>query len=475
MSWSAPSSGGAPAYQPAPAYAQQHYPQQQAYGQPPYTQPPYQQSAPPSTQSSSAPTTYPPKRKGNPVITRYPPPPGYRPPPPPSGQPPYGQGQYPQPNYQQQPQGYPPQSYPQGYPGYQQPSQGYQPPWQPPPGYPPPQGYQQQGYQQPPPPPPPDASSPSTAYPPNGFQQSPTFPPSSQSGSYPPHESAISPTTTAPPLNLGSPPNQNSRPSKSRRNTRTASIAPTEVPESHKLYQSEAYTINLGLDEWDQTDFDGAIWPKANEPVDSNFSLGVIIWHPANETTRALSSDFVSAEERAAKPPLPKIGNGDSVSEYFGPENAHEAFLNVRQTDEWDLIRHDSIFYEFPKTSDIVALEDVLANRDRPDPEGENPYPNIHELQERKQRQGASWNVMDNLEQALSSEQAEDGGSRKQSRVDQSTPPPPPASRDDAQEALLASLGVTGSPKPVTQMPTPTFLPPKPPKPSARKGSDHDR
>ncbi|KAL0262627.1 hypothetical protein SLS55_001597 [Diplodia seriata] len=214
----------------------------------------------------------------------------------------------------------------------------------------------------------------------------------------------------------------------------------TEVPEAHKLYQTDAYTINLGLDEWDNTDFDGAIWPKSNEPVDPNFSLGVIIWHPANETTRALSSDFVTAEEKAAKPPLPKIGNGDSVSEYFGFDNAHEAFLNVRQTDEWDLVKQDSIFYEFPKTSDIVALEDVLANRDRPESEGENPYPSIHEIQERGQRQEAAWNIMDNLEQALSSEQAE-GGSRRQSRNGESTPPPP--SRDDAQEELLASLGVT--------------------------------
>ncbi|KAL1630813.1 hypothetical protein SLS54_000686 [Diplodia seriata] len=246
----------------------------------------------------------------------------------------------------------------------------------------------------------------------------------------------------------------------------------TEVPEAHKLYQTDAYTINLGLDEWDNTDFDGAIWPKSNEPVDPNFSLGVIIWHPANETTRALSSDFVTAEEKAAKPPLPKIGNGDSVSEYFGFDNAHEAFLNVRQTDEWDLVKQDSIFYEFPKTSDIVALEDVLANRDRPESEGENPYPSIHEIQERGQRQEAAWNIMDNLEQALSSEQAE-GGSRRQSRNGESTPPPP--SRDDAQEELLASLGVTGSPKPVKPLTTPTFLPPKPPKPSSRKASGHDR
>ncbi|KAK7723102.1 hypothetical protein SLS57_004659 [Botryosphaeria dothidea] len=243
------------------------------------------------------------------------------------------------------------------------------------------------------------------------------------------------------------------------------------VPEAQRLYQSEAYTINLGLDEWDQTDFDGAIWPKANEPVEPDFSLGVITWHPANEITLALPSDFNKAEEVAAEPAPPKIGNGDAVSKYFAPDNAHEAFLDVRQTDEWDSVKHDSIFYEFPKASDIVALEDVLANRDRPDPEGENPYPSIEENRGRDGREDSDWNVMDNLEQALSSEQP--AGDSTESGNNRSTPTP--VSRDDAQEALLASLGVTGSPKPVKPLPSPAHLPPHPQKGSKRGSTDNDR
>lgn len=274
-----------------------------------------------------------------------------------------------------------------------------------------------------------------------------------------------------PPGTGHSSPSQSSRPSKSRRNTRTASIDTQAVPEAQRLYQSEAYTINLGLDEWDQTDFDGAIWPKANEPVEPDFSLGVITWHPANEITLALPSDFNKAEEVAAEPAPPKIGNGDAVSKYFAPDNAHEAFLDVRQTDEWDSVKHDSIFYEFPKASDIVALEDVLANRDRPDPEGENPYPSIEENRARDWRQDSDWNVMDNLEQALSSEQP--AGDSTESGNNRSTPTP--VSRDDAQEALLASLGVTGSPKPVKPLPSPAHLPPNPQKGSKRGSTDHDR
>lgn len=275
-----------------------------------------------------------------------------------------------------------------------------------------------------------------------------------------------------PPGTGNSSPSTNSRPSKSRRNTRTASLNPSEVPESHKLYQSEAYTINLGLDEWDQTDFDGAIWPKANEPIDTSFSLGVIIWHPANETTRALPSDYIAAEERAKHPPLPKIGNGESVSEYFDPENAHEAFLNVRQTDEWDSIKLDSIFYEFPKSSDIVALEDVLTNRDRPDIEGEDPFPRVEDVADRKDKGDSDWNVMDNLEQALSSEQA---AGEPSTEPDPDRPPISPVARDDDQEKLLAALGVTGSPKPIKPLTSPTLLPPRPQQGGKVGSSDHER
>ncbi|EKG16701.1 hypothetical protein MPH_06087 [Macrophomina phaseolina MS6] len=167
----------------------------------------------------------------------------------------------------------------------------------------------------------------------------------------------------------------------------------------------------------------------------------------------------------ASEPMPPKIGNGDTVSKYFAPDNAHEAFLNIRQTDGWDSIKNDSIFYEFPKTSDIVALEDVLANRDRPDPEGENPYPSIAET--KSSAQESEYNAMDNLEQALSSEQAA-GRARRESGTDNSTPPP--IARDDAQEALLASLGVTGSPKPVQPSTNP-----QPPKCGKRGSTDRDR
>jgi hypothetical protein len=202
--------------------------------------------------------------------------------------------------------------------------------------------------------------------------------------------------------------------------------------------------------------------------VDPALSLGVIIWRPAKQVTRALPSTFADAEDQSLKPPAEKLGNGESVSIYFTFENSHEAFLDVRQTDEWYKIRNDPVFIVFPedKDMDLIPLEECIAKRDRPD----EPLRDARD-DEDEEMQESSWNVMDNLEQALSGQPA-DAESVPQDRV-QGTE----SSRDQQQEDILATLGVTGSPKPLTResvsFPRPalveekpsTSLPEKPPAP----------
>jgi hypothetical protein len=221
----------------------------------------------------------------------------------------------------------------------------------------------------------------------------------------------------------------------------------------------------LAWDDWD-FDFDGAIWPKSNEPVDPNLSLGVIIWRPAKQVTRALPSTWAEAEEQALKPPAEKLGNGESVSVYFTWENSHEAFLDVRQTDEWHVIKDDPIFVVFPddKDMDLIPLEECIAKRDRPD----EPLEEGQEYRDTEMRD-ANWNVMDNLEQALS-------GLTEDAKPE--TPVQSKAlTRDQQQEDILAKLGVTGTPKPPSDEPftlpsqavdekPPASLPQKPPKPA---------
>jgi hypothetical protein len=205
------------------------------------------------------------------------------------------------------------------------------------------------------------------------------------------------------------------------------------------LNPGEKPKLFLGWDDWD-FDFEGAIWPKSNESVDPSLSLGVIVWHPAKQVTRALPSTFAEAEEQALKPIPERLGNGESVSIYFTAENSHEAFLNIRQMEEWDSIKDDPVFVVFTDedmSQHLVTLEDCIAQRDRPD----EPITSTKK-EEDEVMDEVDWSVMDNLEQALST----GGAEAKHEHTDQG----PRAMHNQTQEDILAMLGVTGSPKPLS-------------------------
>ncbi|CAO2654854.1 Nn.00g115870.m01.CDS01 [Neocucurbitaria sp. VM-36] len=494
MSWSGGPIAGAGLFQPQPygnsqpAYGQQQpyqYGQQPAYGQ--YQAgPPYPQPGPPQR----PPDNRPPKKKGNPIITRYPPPPGYRGPAQPQG--PFGANQYPtqyqppQPGYSQAPlvpptypqhgytafpanQGYPPPGYGQPQaPNHSQPSypqgQNYQWPQQ---GYPPNQGYSQpqmhsavQGY------PPPQTQSNYPGYSPQPaptgpnqqhFSQPQTWSSQAEPPPYPPntqYNSHGGPPVNAPPIT-----DPNATPTPAVAPLATSQNAPPANQPTSAVSENESSDkpqLFLAWDDWD-FDFDGAIWPKSNEPVDPNLSLGVIIWHPAKQMTRALPSTFAEAEEQTLRPTPEKLDNGESVSMYFMAENSHEAFLDVRQTDEWEQIRDDPIFVVFTDEEmhhNLVSLEDCIAQRDRSDqlPEGTS-------RDEDQEMHDAAWDIMDNLEQALSSS----NGNSKPSGLKKDAASSPERSQED----ILAMLGVTGAPKPPSDEPMPVSFPSHKEEPSA--------
>ena len=164
-----------------------------------------------------------------------------------------------------------------------------------------------------------------------------------------------------------------------------------------------------------------------------------------------MPSTFDEAEEQATKPPAKPLENGESVSVFFTLQNSHEAFLDVRQTDDWPNVEHDSIFYEFPAKCELIPLKEVITARNRPNFTSDHgPKDDTMEDGEVSER-GSDWNVMDHLEEAL-------GGSGPEKGIQ-----PAPKSRDSPsrsqilapsrlqteQEELLARLGVDGSPKPI--------------------------
>ncbi len=223
---------------------------------------------------------------------------------------------------------------------------------------------------------------------------------------------------------------------------------PSNISTTHNHLPSQKSELYLAWDDWD-FDFDGAIWPKSNEPVDPNLSLGVIIWHPAKQVTRALPATFGEAEEQSLKAMPEKLGNGESVSIYFTAENSHEAFLDVRQTDEWDHVKNDPAFVTFKDEemrNYLVHIEECIAQRDRPDESSERIA-----ITEDAEMHEADWSVMDNLEQALS---ASGEGPKPAGRTAQSR-----SAILQTQDDILASLGVTGMPKPVSGEPMPFTFP----------------
>jgi hypothetical protein len=151
------------------------------------------------------------------------------------------------------------------------------------------------------------------------------------------------------------------------------------------------------------------------------------------------------------------------VSMYFTADNSHEAFLNVRQTDEWEALQDDPVFVVFTDEemrSNLVSLEDCIAQRDRPDESYDES-----QQDEDLEMHDATWDIMDNLEQAL----ATNSGVPKTSATESATIP----SQQLSQEDILAKLGVTGTPKPpsdeqvsmpssASDVKTPASLPGKP-------------
>jgi len=178
---------------------------------------------------------------------------------------------------------------------------------------------------------------------------------------------------------------------------------------------------------------------------------------------RALPSTYAEAEEAAKKPPQKPLGNGDSVSKYFMSENSYQAFISVREMEDWALFKDDPIFKELTDLSEVALLEDVIGHRDRPDLPVEEEDGEI--VEERDENgHGPGWNVMDTVIQQLESNET---ATRDQKPTTSQTGPGPSttgpvSNKDNSQEDILARLGVTGSPKPVYSTPGPAYAPPPP-------------
>ncbi|KAJ9627687.1 hypothetical protein H2203_002899 [Taxawa tesnikishii (nom. ined.)] len=473
-----PNPAGQPAYPqqngyaapppPFQGYGQQY--QAPAQGAQQWTAPPYQGAYQQTQQQPTSNGPPPAKRqKSAPVITRYPPPPGYVPP---------ANAQLPSqvPVYQAAPYTAP---QPYGHPGYAQtpnPAPGY-------PGYPPQQGW--------------------------SYQQSP-------------HPASYSASSAAPQPTPGL--------------VATPSLTWSDSNTADPMYGVPSEEVRpkvVNKDDWeyDTECLDGPPTGCEFEGPQPELALPMITWHPANPTKRPLPSTFAEAELEALAESKPREHEDECISEYFTGDKRYSYELSIKQTDEWQFIKDDLIFVEFAAHCEVVPLEQIIANRDRPDPsasyseqgraysrgrvynsntraneavqqsveedqvsqsDGDQAMDMSADESSRPPSRAVSRigqaHVLDNLEAALSNSNYDArsrqssvasnvshysrGGTRYQGRSRHQRPPKPVAPPKDVnQESVLAALGVEGSPKVVYATPGPAFGPPSGTAPPSRAGS----
>jgi hypothetical protein len=202
---------------------------------------------------------------------------------------------------------------------------------------------------------------------------------------------------------------------------------------------------------WDDHDFEwgGALWPKANESIDERFSLGQYIWHPPEQLTHAVAS-HIDVPLQVATKDGETVQLDFTVSKYWKSESNCEGdeyvynFQRIKHVDEWEDRRDDILFKHYPPTTDpepipVTEILSAVLDRDK-----------------REKETRTQDDVMGSLEQALTSyigkagPSSQTGGSSEEPRI---------VPKSDAQEALLASLGVMGSAKPVYSTPFPAYAP----------------
>ena len=224
-----------------------------------------------------------------------------------------------------------------------------------------------------------------------------------------------------------------------------------------------------------------------------------------------LPSTFKEAELEAIAPSKPRQSEDESISQYFVNSRLQEIELNVRQTEDWAILKNDLSFVEFASSAQYIPIQAVIADRDRPgkteepeststvmirsepspsplqvpfkveatikeedeDPESGDQAMDMASEDEQEVtpkpevKNTSSHNILDSFERALnSSSRAAEARSRspdKEARRRRSTsrqpsiPAPPPVIRNQRQEDLLAALGVEGSPRHVFTTPGPAY------------------
>lgn len=238
------------------------------------------------------------------------------------------------------------------------------------------------------------------------------------------------------------------------------------------------------------------------EEIENDLSIGWIESHSALPTPRPLPSTFSEAELEALAP-RPYPGGEICISEYFGAEKGEEQLNTVRLSESWVEIKDDLIFKEFLELGYETIRLDMMTQKyrnridskwDRSDSSASISHlarasietTTSADINHRRGSRPASRTGSRNGHRENSSAQHLDqafldGGRRNSqapnyrpssaasnhsrassvcSRYSNQRPKALEPIRDQAQDDILAKLGVTGSPRLVYETPGPAFGPP---------------
>ena len=189
---------------------------------------------------------------------------------------------------------------------------------------------------------------------------------------------------------------------------------------------------------------------------------------------RPLPSNFIVADAIAPFESSKGEDRGRCESKYWPKGDLGNLYQHVKDSNDWVDVSDDPIFLMIPEESEIIPVEDLTSiyNQTRSDDGNEGTEEHVQEVDEDTrslQNEEDTGDFMDSLEHALSE------GRRKQPDQNGSIIN---ISKESAEshtntEELLASLGVTGTPKPV-RAPARPYPPPS----SEQQGqvpSDHIR
>ena len=237
-----------------------------------------------------------------------------------------------------------------------------------------------------------------------------------------------------------------------------------------------------------ETDFDDECYYFEHpEEISQELSIGEIVSLSALPTSRPLPSTFNEAELEALAPRPQFVRSDSCISEYYTAEKAEEQLNTVRLSDTWAEIKDDLIFKEFLQIGyETIRLEMMTQKyRNRVDSKWERSSSSAsvshlarasiettgsvdvghHRRGSRPpSRTGSRTGHRDNSQgpnyRPSSAASNHSRASSVTSRYSTQRPKALEPIRDQAQDDVLAKLGVTGSPRLVYETPGPAFGPP---------------